>query len=94
VIVPRQRALHLLAAAVERVAADAQLAGGVGHVGPLTADHEPAVGQLTLGVVPGSQGTFSLEDADGHHFVAHVCLWIDDEWQVLDALEAAMMKPT
>jgi uncharacterized protein len=58
--------------------------------------------QLTLDVAPGSLGTFSLEDADGHHFVAHSRLWTDEEWQALEAqeletqkaLEATKAKPT
>ncbi|TBO34209.1 DUF779 domain-containing protein [Aquabacterium lacunae] len=41
--------------------------------------------QLTLDVSPGSLGTFSLEDADGHHFVARTRLWTDDEWRALEA---------
>jgi uncharacterized protein len=35
--------------------------------------------QLILDVVPGSLGTFSLEDADGHHFVTRSWLWNDEE---------------
>jgi uncharacterized protein len=50
--------------------------------------------QLTLDVAPGSLGTFSLEDADGHHFVAQTRLWTDEEWQQLEAQEAAVMKST
>jgi uncharacterized protein (DUF779 family) len=41
--------------------------------------------QLTLDVAPGSLGTFSLEDADGHHFVARTRLWTDEEWHALEA---------
>jgi uncharacterized protein len=41
--------------------------------------------QLTLDVAPGSLGTFSLEDADGHHFVTRTRLWTESEWQVLEA---------
>jgi len=44
--------------------------------------------QLTLDVAPGSLGTFSLEDADGHHFVARTRLWTDDEWRALEAQES------
>jgi len=44
--------------------------------------------QLTLDVVPGSLGTFSLEDADGHHFVSRTRVWTDDEWHQLQAQEA------
>jgi uncharacterized protein len=56
--------------------------------------------QLTLDVAPGSLGTFSLEDADGHHFVAHTRLWTDEEWRQLEAQETqraqdvVMSKPT
>ncbi|WP_298009942.1 DUF779 domain-containing protein [uncultured Aquabacterium sp.] len=45
--------------------------------------------QLTLDVAPGSLGTFSLEDADGHHFVSRTRLWTDEEWHELEAQEAA-----
>ena len=41
--------------------------------------------QLTLDVVPGSLGTFSLEDADGHHFVTRTRVWTDEEWLALEA---------
>ena len=50
--------------------------------------------QLTLDVAPGSLGTFSLEDADGHHFVAQTRLWSDEEWHALEAQEAAALKST
>ena len=45
--------------------------------------------QLTLDVAPGSLGTFSLEDADGHHFVTRTRVWTDDEWHALEAQEKA-----
>ncbi|MFM2066082.1 MAG: hypothetical protein RLZZ584_991 [Pseudomonadota bacterium] len=35
--------------------------------------------QLTLDVMPGSAGTFSLEDGCGEHFVARLRLWTDAE---------------
>lgn len=44
--------------------------------------------QLTLDVAPGSLGTFSLEDADGHHFVTRTRLWTEEEWQALEAAKA------
>jgi uncharacterized protein (DUF779 family) len=43
--------------------------------------------QLTIDVAPGSLGTFSLEDADGHHFVTRTRVWTDEEWHALDAQE-------
>jgi uncharacterized protein (DUF779 family) len=41
--------------------------------------------QITLDVAPGSLGTFSLEDADGHHFVSLTRVWTDEEWHQLEA---------
>jgi uncharacterized protein (DUF779 family) len=35
--------------------------------------------QLTLDVMPGNAGTFSLEDGCGEHFVARLRLWSDEE---------------
>ncbi|MEY2843318.1 MAG: hypothetical protein RI920_1355 [Pseudomonadota bacterium] len=43
--------------------------------------------QLTIDVAPGSLGTFSLEDADGHHFVTRTRVWTDAEWHALEAQE-------
>lgn len=34
--------------------------------------------QLVIDVAPGSQGTFSLEDAEGLHFVGRSRLWPED----------------
>ncbi len=48
--------------------------------------------QLTLDVAPGSLGTFSLEDADGHHFVTRTRLWTEEEWQALERQDAALGK--
>lgn len=45
--------------------------------------------QLTLDVAPGSQGSFSLEDAEGLHFVTRSRLWTDAESQTLSPLAAA-----
>jgi uncharacterized protein (DUF779 family) len=45
--------------------------------------------QLTLDVAPGSQGSFSLEDAEGLHFVTRSRLWSDAESRLLDALPGA-----
>lgn len=42
--------------------------------------------QLTLDVKPGSQGSFSLEDAEGLHFVTRSRLWTDAESLALTAL--------
>ena len=39
--------------------------------------------QLTLDVVPGHQGTFSLEDGSGQNFVVRLRLWTDAESQSL-----------
>jgi len=39
--------------------------------------------QLTLDVRAGSQGSYSLEDPEGVHFVSLTRLWTDEEWQVL-----------
>jgi hypothetical protein len=41
--------------------------------------------QLTLDVAPGSQGSFSLEDAEGLHFVTRSRLWTDAESTLLQA---------
>ncbi|HSI49369.1 MAG TPA: DUF779 domain-containing protein [Ideonella sp.] len=41
--------------------------------------------QLTLDVLPGSQGSYSLEDPEGVHFVSLTRLWTDEEWQALAA---------
>jgi uncharacterized protein (DUF779 family) len=41
--------------------------------------------QLTLDAVPGSGGTFSLEEGSGLHFVVHLRLWTDAEAQALQA---------
>jgi uncharacterized protein (DUF779 family) len=43
--------------------------------------------ELTIDVAPGSLGTFSLEDADGHHFVTCTRVWTDEEWHALAAQE-------
>ena len=45
--------------------------------------------QLTIDVVPGDGGTFSLEEGSGQHFVAHLRLWSDDETRALQAQQAA-----
>jgi uncharacterized protein (DUF779 family) len=45
--------------------------------------------QLTLDVAPGSVGTFSLEDAEGVHFVVTTRLWSDEEWRALKAQDDA-----
>ena len=42
--------------------------------------------QLTLDVAPGSQGSFSLEDGEGLHFVTRSRLWSDEESAMLPAL--------
>jgi uncharacterized protein (DUF779 family) len=69
--------------------------GGVGgvefHVSRSQCEYLLGV-QLTLDVAPGSLGTFSLEDADGHHFVARTRLWTDEEWLALEAQEAGLVK--
>ncbi len=49
--------------------------------------------QLTIDVAPGSLGTFSLEDADGHHFVTRTRIWTDAEWHALEAQESTREKP-
>lgn len=45
--------------------------------------------QLTLDVKPGSQGSFSLEDAEDLHFVTRSRLWTDAESQTLSPLALA-----
>jgi uncharacterized protein (DUF779 family) len=42
--------------------------------------------QLTLDVAPGSQGSFSLEDAEGLRFVTRSRLWTDAESRTLPVL--------
>jgi hypothetical protein len=42
--------------------------------------------QLTLDVAPGSQGSFSLEDAENLHFVTRSRLWTDAELAALAPL--------
>jgi uncharacterized protein (DUF779 family) len=49
--------------------------------------------QLTIDVAPGSLGTFSLEDADGHHFVTRTRIWTDAEWHALQAQESTQAMP-
>lgn len=48
--------------------------------------------QLTLDVAPGSQGSFSLEDAEGLHFVTHSRLWTDAESQALSPLASVGLR--
>jgi uncharacterized protein (DUF779 family) len=64
-----------------------QVAGVPFHVSVSQMDYL-AGSQLTLDVVPGSLGTFSLEDADGHHFVTLSRIWTDEEWRALEAQDA------
>jgi uncharacterized protein (DUF779 family) len=64
-----------------------EVAGVPFHASRMQLDYL-AGSQLTLDVAPGSLGTFSLEDADGVHFVTRSRLWTDEEWLVLKAQDA------
>jgi uncharacterized protein (DUF779 family) len=50
--------------------------------------------QLTLDAVPGSGGTFSLEEGSGLHFVVHLRLWTDAEAQDLKAQSSTTADAT
>lgn len=54
------------------------VAGVPFHLSRSQADYLQAT-QLILDVAPGSLGTFSLEDADGQHFLTRSRLWTDAE---------------
>ena len=53
-----------------------------------------AASQLSLDVAPGSQGSFSLEDAEGLHFVTRSRLWTDEESALLAAAAAGLAVRT
>jgi uncharacterized protein (DUF779 family) len=61
--------------------------GGVPfHISRLQLDYLSGT-QLTLDVAPGSQGSFSLEDAENLHFVTRSRLWTDSELAALPSLD-------
>jgi dihydroneopterin aldolase len=44
--------------------------------------------------VPGTGGTFSLEEGSGQHFVVHLRLWTDAEAQALKAQSSTTTNAT
>ncbi len=74
-------------------AGDVQLgsiAGGVPFYASLGQNEYLQGLQLTIDVMPGNAGTFSLEDGCGEHFVTRLRLWTDDEANALQAQQLAL----
>jgi uncharacterized protein (DUF779 family) len=65
------------------------IAGGVPFYASLGQNEYLEGLQLTIDVMPGSAGTFSLEDGCGEHFVTRLRLWTDEE---ADALQAQQQQ--
>ena len=66
------------------------IAGGVPFYASLGQNEYLQGLQLTIDVMPGNAGTFSLEDGCGEHFVTRLRLWTDEEANALQAQQLAL----